>query len=185
MGACYQDRLAVGRGMPVKLHTRALSSLFVAFYDSQGNDGNIVTSLHTGHYWATLFLGDINTGTWPSMLEESQIWSWVLQDSRSDITKKLVVGPRWVPHTDIDWPTDHTITNFNPLKCYLYLVGVLQICTLRFIASFVTKPPAGVQPWSWWHQTLNSEWSNVWTSHFLLQCYNSFRNKRKKSSLYN
>jgi hypothetical protein len=27
-----------------------------------------------GCNWATLFLGEINTGTWPSMLGESQIW---------------------------------------------------------------------------------------------------------------
>jgi hypothetical protein len=26
-----------------------------------------------GHNWATLFLGDINTGTWPSKLGESQM----------------------------------------------------------------------------------------------------------------
>jgi hypothetical protein len=27
-----------------------------------------------GHDWATLFLGDVNTGTWSSRLGESQIW---------------------------------------------------------------------------------------------------------------
>jgi hypothetical protein len=26
-----------------------------------------------GYNWATVFLGDINTGTWPSWLEESRI----------------------------------------------------------------------------------------------------------------
>jgi hypothetical protein len=36
--------------------------------------------------WASLFLGDINAGTWPSRLEESRfwdskIWSWVPRDS--------------------------------------------------------------------------------------------------------
>jgi hypothetical protein len=36
--------------------------------------------------WATLFLGDVNTGTWPSRLRESRIWdskiwSWILRDS--------------------------------------------------------------------------------------------------------
>jgi hypothetical protein len=33
-----------------------------------------------GHNWATLFLGDINTGTWPSRLGESQMRR-VLRDS--------------------------------------------------------------------------------------------------------
>jgi hypothetical protein len=43
--------------------------------------------LHCNWYnWATLFLGDINTGTWPSRLGESRIWecklwSWVPRDS--------------------------------------------------------------------------------------------------------
>jgi hypothetical protein len=27
-----------------------------------------------GYNWATLFLGEINTGTWPSRLGESQKW---------------------------------------------------------------------------------------------------------------
>jgi hypothetical protein len=41
--------------------------------------------------WATLFLGDRNTGTWPTRLGESQIWdgkiwSWVLRDSDLRIT---------------------------------------------------------------------------------------------------
>jgi hypothetical protein len=29
-----------------------------------------------GYNWATLFLGDINTGTWPSRLGESQLRRW-------------------------------------------------------------------------------------------------------------
>jgi hypothetical protein len=38
-----------------------------------------------GYNWATLFLGDINTGTWPSRLAESRIWaskicSWLPRD---------------------------------------------------------------------------------------------------------
>jgi hypothetical protein len=37
-----------------------------------------------GYSWATLFLGDINTGTWPSRLGsfkwDSKICSWVLRD---------------------------------------------------------------------------------------------------------
>jgi hypothetical protein len=32
-----------------KLYPQALSSLFVAFYESQGYGGGIITRLHTGH----------------------------------------------------------------------------------------------------------------------------------------
>jgi hypothetical protein len=44
-----------------------------------------------GYNWAALILGEINTGIWPSRLRESQIWvseiwSWVLRDSKSRMT---------------------------------------------------------------------------------------------------
>jgi hypothetical protein len=44
-----------------------------------------------GHIWVNLFLGDINTGTWPSRLGESRIWdskmwSWVPRDSGPRMT---------------------------------------------------------------------------------------------------
>jgi hypothetical protein len=43
-----------------------------------------------GYNWATLFLGDINTGTWPSRLggvsNESNIWSRVLRDLDPRVT---------------------------------------------------------------------------------------------------
>jgi hypothetical protein len=61
------DRLIVGRNLT---STSSVSGK----YDSCGCN------------WATLFLGDINKGTWPSNLGESEIsdnkiWSWVLQES--------------------------------------------------------------------------------------------------------
>jgi hypothetical protein len=44
-----------------------------------------------GYNWATLFLGDIDTATWPSRLGESRIWDtkiwlWVPRDSDLRIT---------------------------------------------------------------------------------------------------
>jgi hypothetical protein len=44
-----------------------------------------------GYSWATLFPGDVNTGTWPSRLGEPgiweiEIWSWVPQDSDRRMT---------------------------------------------------------------------------------------------------
>jgi hypothetical protein len=44
-----------------------------------------------GYKWVTLFLGDINTGTWPSRLGESRIWdsklwSWVPRASDPRLT---------------------------------------------------------------------------------------------------
>jgi hypothetical protein len=50
---------------------------------ARGSNASIVVR---GYNWATLFLGDINTGTWPSRLGEfpiwdSKIWSWVSLDS--------------------------------------------------------------------------------------------------------
>jgi hypothetical protein len=44
-----------------------------------------------GYNWASLFLGDINAGTWPSRLEESRIWdskilSWVPRESDPRMT---------------------------------------------------------------------------------------------------
>jgi hypothetical protein len=44
-----------------------------------------------GCNWATLFLGDINMGTWTSKLGKSwiwdtKIWSWVPQDSNLRMT---------------------------------------------------------------------------------------------------
>jgi hypothetical protein len=41
--------------MVAQLYPRALGSLFVASYDSQGHGGGILTSLHTGH-WTLLKL---------------------------------------------------------------------------------------------------------------------------------
>jgi hypothetical protein len=46
-----------------------------------------------GYNWATLFLEDINMGTWPSTLEESRIWdskiwSWIQRDLDSRLTLK-------------------------------------------------------------------------------------------------
>jgi hypothetical protein len=45
-----------------------------------------------GYNRATLFLGDINTGTWPSMLWgpriwDSKMWSWVPRDSALRVTE--------------------------------------------------------------------------------------------------
>jgi hypothetical protein len=43
-----------------------------------------------GYHWATLFLGQINTRTWPSRLGEpqnwySKVWSWFPRDSDPDL----------------------------------------------------------------------------------------------------
>jgi hypothetical protein len=64
-------------------------------------------NLNLNYSWVTLFLGDINTGTWPSKLGslkwDSKIWSWVLLDfdprvtalarPRSNCTSKLQTHP--------------------------------------------------------------------------------------------
>jgi hypothetical protein len=80
-----------------------------------------------GYIWSTLFLGDINAGTWPSRLGKSQELgqqNMVFSPGGSDpssrqrgcykITipelskenfkekEKLVVGPRWVTDTKTD-----------------------------------------------------------------------------------
>jgi hypothetical protein len=64
MGALFQDRLAdwtVGRNITLTLTLVQLVGL-----ESEPSA--------QGYNWPTLFLGDINTGTWPSRLRESQIW---------------------------------------------------------------------------------------------------------------
>jgi hypothetical protein len=57
----------------------------------------VITSFRKLYNWATLFLGDINTGTWPSRLRESQwgskIWPWVLRDF--DLRVTALARPRW------------------------------------------------------------------------------------------
>jgi hypothetical protein len=59
-------------------------SLRILRGDKKGNSAR-------GYNWATLFLGDINTGTWSSRLGESKnwdnkIWSWVPRDSDPSVT---------------------------------------------------------------------------------------------------
>jgi hypothetical protein len=58
-----------------------------------------------GYNWATLFQGDINTGTWPSRLGESRIWdnkiwSWVPRNSnpRMTVLAKASSNCRWQTH---------------------------------------------------------------------------------------
>jgi hypothetical protein len=95
-----------------------------------------------GYNWATLFLEDINAGTWPGILKIEKIKCdhesrWIETRERlrwrgpattenynllregapcqqnhkclKMILKKrknLFAGPRWVPNTKTDWPTD-------------------------------------------------------------------------------
>jgi hypothetical protein len=49
-----------------------LGSLSVASYDSLSYGGGDLTHLYTGCNSATLFLGEINTGTWSSRLGVSE-----------------------------------------------------------------------------------------------------------------
>jgi hypothetical protein len=53
-----------------QLYPRALGSLFVGPYDTRDYGGGILTRRYD---WASLFLRDINTGTWPTRLGESQM----------------------------------------------------------------------------------------------------------------
>jgi hypothetical protein len=60
-----------------------VSSVIRGWYNGSKGSVSLNTSAR-GYNWATLFLGDIITGTWPfrlgSLKRDCKIWPWVLRD---------------------------------------------------------------------------------------------------------
>jgi hypothetical protein len=83
--------------------------------------------MRTHTYWATLLLGDINTGTWPSRLGESQIWDskmwpWVPWDLNPRITalSRTSSNCKWPtrPIVSVGAPPQQTCNSLTVIKIW-------------------------------------------------------------------
>jgi hypothetical protein len=77
-----------------------------------------------GYNWVTLFLEDINKGTWPFRLGESRIWdskiwSWVPRDSNPRMTALARTSNNWKRHTCSS--TERAPTSTKPLQFFYFL----------------------------------------------------------------
>jgi hypothetical protein len=103
LGNARNNRRTVFSMWPAPRSFTTIEGLFSAFsvprscledsfcYNSVSSLTSTLIPIAGGYNWVTLFLGDINTGTWPSRLGESRIWdrkiwSRVLWDSDPRMT---------------------------------------------------------------------------------------------------
>jgi hypothetical protein len=95
-----------------------------------------------GYNWDILFLGDINTGIWPSRLKESQIWGSTIQpESLRDWDQRKAALARPSSNCKLitrHRVTEHTLRNVSPPTLRLRRIcepGTALAATNKFLVA--------------------------------------------------